>query len=936
MHPMAFVIYPEAVDIGLETLSSPQKYWQRARVTIGGKASALVALAKTDILIPKWFVVSAAAFERSITDTQQHILESGNIADIVANVLPHLCLHDAIQAELQLALNQLCPNGELVAVRSSSLEEDGLQQSFAGQLDSFLMVPPEQVVDRVVDVWRSGFSDRLLTYRQEHNLPLLPKPPAVLIQHMVEAHVSGVAFSANPVTGQRRVAVIAAVPGLGSALVSGELNATTYHVTRTNQITPPLSPTPLLTDSQITTIATLARQVESYFHRPQDIEWAIADDRLYLLQARPITALASMPDPDSKVTVWDNSNIAESYGGITTPLTFSFARNAYEAVYRQFCKIMGVPESAIAQHGTVFRSMLGLVQGRIYYNLLNWYRVLALLPGFTINRRFMEQMMGVQEELPVDVLASLNSASAGDKLRDALHLIGTVVGLVKNYVTLPQQIRHFYQRLDRALCLPQAELETLQLDELAAYYYDLERQLLTRWDAPLINDFFAMIFYGVLRKLTAAWCGDTAGTLQNNLISGEGGVISVEPAQQVQQMADCIRGDRGFVDILCAGSLQQIQAKMSAYPDFQRQYQAYLQKFGDRCLEELKLESPTLHDDPLPLLRAVGSLARSQSQPSSEFKIQNSKFKVQAIHNAECHTFVETSQWDVSTQHPRIEAEARVKRALKHRPLRQLLFNWVLANARARVRDRENLRFERTRVFGRVRRIVVEMGRRLYAGDRLQDPHDIFYLNLEEILGFIDGTTTSTDLNGLATLRKAEFGHYCTLPAPPDRFQTPLPIHLFTQRDLGFLKEGTGLNADQIQNSKFKIQSTTSRTTAIDDTSTTNVLQGTGCCPGIVRAPVQVITDPRSAVVKHGSILVAERTDPGWIMLFPAAAGVLVERGSLLSHAAIVAREMGIPAIVALPGVTQWLTDGDWVEMNGSTGTVQRIANPSEDAFNGQ
>ncbi|WP_448602933.1 PEP-utilizing enzyme, partial [Thermoleptolyngbya sp.] len=103
-------------------------------------------------------------------------------------------------------------------------------------------------------------------------------------------------------------------------------------------------------------------------------------------------------------------------------------------------------------------------------------------------------------------------------------------------------------------------------------------------------------------------------------------------------------------------------------------------------------------------------------------------------------------------------------------------------------------------------------------------------------------------------------------------------------------------------------------------------LQGLGCCPGIVRAPVQVITDPKTAVLTPGCILVAERTDPGWIMLFPAAAGVLVERGSLLSHAAIVAREMGIPAIVSIPGVTHALQTGDWVEMNGSAGTILRVA----------
>jgi pyruvate,water dikinase len=102
-------------------------------------------------------------------------------------------------------------------------------------------------------------------------------------------------------------------------------------------------------------------------------------------------------------------------------------------------------------------------------------------------------------------------------------------------------------------------------------------------------------------------------------------------------------------------------------------------------------------------------------------------------------------------------------------------------------------------------------------------------------------------------------------------------------------------------------------------------LRGTGCCPGVVRARARVITDPRHAVIEMGEILVAPRTDPGWIMLFPSAAGLLVEHGSLLSHSAIVAREMGIPAIVSISGVTAWVQTGEWLEMDGATGVVRKV-----------
>jgi pyruvate,water dikinase len=112
-------------------------------------------------------------------------------------------------------------------------------------------------------------------------------------------------------------------------------------------------------------------------------------------------------------------------------------------------------------------------------------------------------------------------------------------------------------------------------------------------------------------------------------------------------------------------------------------------------------------------------------------------------------------------------------------------------------------------------------------------------------------------------------------------------------------------------------------------------LKGIGCCPGVVRGPVRVINDPRNALLSAGEILVAERTDPGWIMLFPAAAGILVERGSLLSHSAIVAREMGIPAIVSVPGITRSLSDGEWVEFDGSSGVIQRIESQAK-AVHGQ
>ena len=154
----------------------------------------------------------------------------------------------------------------------------------------------------------------------------------------------------------------------------------------------------------------------------------------------------------------------------------------------------------VADEDDTFRNMLGLIRGRLYYNLLNWYRVLALLPGFTVNRKFMEQMMGVRESLPESVKITVTSSAQRGKFLDALALARTLIGLLLNYLRLPRQIARFTDRLNDALAPPAIALSDQRPDELAGAYRDLRRKLLTRWDAPLVNDFFAMIFYGVLRQ----------------------------------------------------------------------------------------------------------------------------------------------------------------------------------------------------------------------------------------------------------------------------------------------------------------------------------------------------------------------------------------------------------------------------------------------------
>lgn len=221
---------------------------------------------------------------------------------------------------------------------------------------------------------------------------------------------------------------------------------------------------------------------------------------------------------------------------------------------------------------------------------------------------------------------------------------------------------------------------------------------------------------------------------------------------------------------------------------------------------------------------------------------------------------------------------------------------FIVPRARSRVRDRENLRFARTRVFGYVRRLFVALGYRYVEQGLLDAPRDIFFLEVEEALGLATGTSTLLDPRTTVASRRAHFEGV--------RNEPPLPVRFETRGSVNPLRP---------------IVRPTPRVLS-DDTQ--SVLRGIGCCPGVVRGRARVVTDPIGVALDHADILIAERTDPGWVMLFPAASAIAVQHGSVLSHTSIVARELGLPCAVAVPDLLKRVRDGDTIELDGSAGTV--------------
>jgi len=802
---------------------------------LGGKVKGLARLTANHFPVPPWVVVHPNAFLESLRSAESPV---------------ELHCGEKLKLDLMQSLEELCPGRDRVAVRSAGLQEDGVQHSFAGLLQTFLDVEHHDVSDNVVKVWRSAFDPRVLSYRQARGMASRAPAPAVIIQRMVRADKAGVAFSLDPMSGNSDYVVVTAVKGAASLLMDGHADGETWHVNRRGAVIKSPGKNTHLTSEEACLIAQWVRKIETSFGSPQDIEWALEGGRFYFLQARPITALGSSRGKEAPI-LWDNSNIADSFGGVTTPLTFSLARQIYAKAYRRFFRLMGAGSLSSSEED-LFHKLLGFIQGRIYCNLTHWYRALMLLPGFKWSRSLLEEMMGyddpgLQNRRHFAVKEFFLMLMAGGRM------LGT-------YFTLNHKAKLFHDRVD-TLFIDKNRIGGLREEELARSYHDLEKEMITCWDLPFITDSLALIFHRALTRI----CGDPG--LQNALLSEEGMKIAELPSR-LKQMSLVAAESKELVRLLRFATEEEILENLPNHTHFKSLFDDYLESFGDRCADDLRLETATARENPLPVFRTIGSLAfqdpgKNESDPQSQRK----------------------------------KALQQVNTRLSSNPIYFRLFHWLLRNTRDLIRHRENFRFERTRLFGHIRRIFTELGLRYYRRGLLVSPHDIFFLTIEESLGFIDGTASTVNLRDLVTVRKKEYERFSKSVPPPNRFETR------GIADLSF----NIIPLDQ------------------KGVSASEELKGIACSGGKVCGKVQKITNPHESPIKPGRILVLEHTDPSSILLFTHAAGLLVERGSALSHAAVLAREMGLPTIVSLKGLTRRLKDGDHVELDGTSGIVKKL-----------
>jgi phosphohistidine swiveling domain-containing protein len=862
---------------------------------VGGKGWNLFRLRQSGFPVPPWVVVSSRVFDDAMAGQMEKIerilshldfndkKSLGEASEWIARIISQTELPEHFSTELSTTLEKLFGKKAFLSIRSSVMGEDSKDNSFAGQMDSFLNVPPSQAAETIKKVWSSAFSSRALLYRHRKNIGHAEISTAVILQAMVQSVSSGVLFTAD--TGnQTNQSVISAGYGLGEGVVANLVETDTYRINRntkkilkeiglkndrvvlndlygkgTHIESIPLNMQKLqvLTDRQILRLHAMGKKAERLFGTPQDMEWACdKKGRLFILQARPIVSTMN-PVSQAKLRIWDNSNIVESYPELTLPLTFSFAQSAYEKVFRN-ATLGFVPFKREMKGRLGFcQNMIGLLDGRIYYNLLSWYEMLSYLPSFKKHKDSWDQMIGISQKIgfPDGRLSWPNR-------------LGICFSIIYRLLSTKRTAKKFFANFDPLYPhFRDIDLSHITEDEVIALFESLDQKLTDKWHLTLYNDFCAMKYYDWLKKLCNRWGLDRFPNLHNDLLSGQKDMESVKPVNSLLHLAESVRLDPTLVILFEEKDNEAIWRKIESdtkYAQLKEKLDAHLRVFGDRGVEELKLEKPTYGENPAALIGLVKSYCHSGMSPKT-IQIQEEKL--------------------------RKKAEEITRQNLKN-PFKKMIFNFVVKNARMAIANRENMRFSRSRLYGIVRNLFRRMGALFEEKGLLQSASDIYYLAVEEIFAFVQGKAVTRNLQDLVELRKKEYADFSHV----------------------ILRERIETKGIPYLNSLGQIKS---------DNRNNHTLQGIGCSSGMAEGSARVVLNPDTPMEGSDNILVAKSTDPGWVFLMLSSKGIVVEKGSVLSHTAIIGRELGIPTIVGVKDATRLIQDGSRISIDGSRGEVR-------------
>ncbi|MFB9883925.1 rifamycin-inactivating phosphotransferase [Planobispora siamensis] len=846
---------------------------------VGGKGANLGGLSRIEgVRVPAGFCVTTDAFRRVVADAPAMTdlldrlsrLEAEDREAIrtlsaeIRRTVEETAVPDDLAAAITRALARLGEHAAC-AVRSSATAEDMPTASFAGQQDTYLnVVGPAAILRHVSRCWASLFTERAVTYRRRNGFDHRKVHMAVVVQQMVLPDAAGILFTADPVTGNRKVATVDAGFGLGEALVSGLVNPDVFKVrdgeiiakavadkqrairplpaggTQEVAIDPRRQRQPALTDAQVVRLVQLGRRIEAHFGHPQDIEWCLVGDDFQIVQSRPITTLFPVP------AAADRDN------------------HVYLSVGHQ--QMMTDPMKPLGLSMWQLTAMAPMHEagGRLFVDATRHLASPASRSGFL-------EMTGRSDPLIRDALQTVldrgdfvptlpDSGPGGPPIGSPPAPIETDPAVVTELI---ERSRASIAALRRDI---RAKSGPALFDFLLEAFQEHKRVLGDPLSMQAIMAGMEATWW--LNDRLQEWLGEknAADTLT---LSAPGNITS-EMGLALLDVADVIRPHPQVVAFLQGvqddGFLEELP-KFEGGSQARHAIEAYLERYGMRCVGEIDITRPRWRERPATLVPVILDNVRNFEPGAAKRRFEQGR------------------------QQAREKAQEVLERlrALPDGERKAGETERMIERVRTFIGYREYPKYGIvSRYFVYKQALLEEAGRLVRAGVLARE-EDAFYLTFHELHEVV----RTHRVDGRLIRRRKEEHRYHQALTPP-RVLT---------------SDGEAVTGAYRR-----------------DDVPAGALAGLPVSAGTVEGRARVIVDMARADLEPGDILVTTHTDPSWTPLFVAVAGLVTEVGGLMTHGAVIAREYGLPAVVSVVDATRLIADGQRIRVHGSDGYVEILS----------
>ncbi|KAF6630910.1 phosphoenolpyruvate synthase [Paenibacillus sp. EKM208P] len=850
---------------------------------VGGKGLNLGELSKIEgIHVPEGFCVTTVGYQKAIEQKETYYalldqltrLKAEDRAQIgeISRQIRQIIMEVEVPTDVvESVTHYLSRFGEehAYAVRSSATAEDLPHASFAGQQDTYLnIIGKEAILQHISKCWASLFTDRAVIYRMQNGFDHSQVYLSVIVQRMVFPQASGILFTADPITSNRKLLSIDASFGLGEALVSGLVSADCYKVqegeivdkriatkklavygrreggTETRQIDPDQQKTQTLTEQQILQLARMGRQIEAYFGYPQDIEWCLAHDTFYIVQSRPITTLYPIPEAnDQENHVYVSVGHQQMMTDPIKPLGLSF----YLLITPAPMRIAGGRLFVDVTH-----MLASPVSRETFLNTLGQSDPLIKDAFMTlIERDFIKSLPDDGKELsPGNSSKDRSSAGFQAQIENDPAIVSD---LIKNSQTSIEELKQNIQTKSGA-DLFDFILEDLQ--ELKKILFDPQssKVFMTAMNASSwINE----KMYEWLGEKNAA---DTLSQSVPNNITSEMGLALLDVADVIRPYTEVINylqhaSDDNFLDEL---------VKLDGGQETQDAIYAYLNKFGMRCAGEIDISRTRWSEKPIILVPMILSNIKNFEPNAGHRKFEQGR--QEALKK-------EQDLLDRLKQLPGGEQKAKeTKRMI------DLIRNFI--------GYREYPKYGMVNRYFVYKQALLKEAEQLVQVGVIHEKEDIYYLTFEELYEVVRTNTLDYQI---ISKRKEEYKLYEKLTPP----------RVIT-------------SDGEIIAGEYKRENLPAE-----------AIVGLPVSTGVIEGRARVILNMEDADLEDGDILVTAFTDPSWTPLFVSIKGLVTEVGGLMTHGAVIAREYGLPAVVGVENATKLIKDGQRIRVHGTEGYIE-------------